>query len=147
VAADVGRYLERFAASPLPGMIASARQAFFELPFAYDWDGVPVHGTIDLALNNDAGWHVIDFKTDAISGDSVVDAAAPYLPQLGLYGLALEQATGARPWLTLALLQTGRLHALDWPEVEQALVRTRQRVDAGARLDLSAESPSPEEGE
>ncbi|MCH7489933.1 MAG: hypothetical protein IID05_04480, partial [Gemmatimonadetes bacterium] len=64
--------------------------------------------------------------------------AEPYLPQLGLYGLALEAAVGARPTLSLLFLRNGEMFVPGWPEVETALELARERVDAGALLDPEA---------
>ena len=81
--------LNRFEASDLARVLHDPdTEAHFELPFTWDWDGVPVHGTIDLAYRKGAEWHIVDFKTDRVAGRDLDDLAKRYLPQLGLYGLA-----------------------------------------------------------
>jgi ATP-dependent helicase/nuclease subunit A len=136
IAGDVEGYLARFAATPLGLALAAGEvEARFEVPFAWDWDGVPVHGVIDLLYRDGAGaWHVVDFKTDALDGRTAGEAVEPYLAQLGLYGLAVERAVGARPTLAACFLRTGDLHHVGWERVGSALADARARVDAGAEL-------------
>lgn len=136
IAAEVAGYLERFAATPLGlALDRGELDARFELPFAWDWDGVPVHGAIDLVYRGrEGGWYVVDFKTDTLDGRSPADVAAPYLAQVGLYGLALQQAVGVRPSLALCFLRTGELHAVSWADAAPALSAARARVDRGVEL-------------
>ncbi|HET7738992.1 MAG TPA: UvrD-helicase domain-containing protein [Tepidiformaceae bacterium] len=137
LATDVSAFLETFSRTPLAASLTRA-EAYFETPFAYNWDGVPIHGTLDLAYRLDGNWHVVDFKTDYLRG-STAETARPYLAQLGLYGRALERATGERPRLSLLFLRTGEEHMLDWADVDAALARVRERIDAGVELDLTGE--------
>jgi ATP-dependent helicase/nuclease subunit A len=145
VVSDVEDFLRRFDESGLAGMLRSGLvRPYFELPFAYDWDGVPVHGVIDLAYEQEGRWQIVDFKTDRVDGRPLEQAARPYLPQLGLYGLALQKATGSEPGLALAFLRTGAVFEVSWSSVRPALEAARKRVDAGAALDLSLDA-LPEE--
>ena len=55
-------------------------------------DGTLVEGIVDLAFEEDAGWTVVDYKTDreiAASGEE------RYCRQIALYATAIAQATGA----------------------------------------------------
>ena len=62
--------LDRYTRSPVANALAAPDvERWFELPFAWDWDGVPVHGSIDLVYRDASGWHVIDFKSDRLDGD------------------------------------------------------------------------------
>jgi ATP-dependent exoDNAse (exonuclease V) beta subunit len=56
-------------------------------------DGTVVEGVVDLAFEDDDGWHVVDFKTDR-----VIDAAdeEQYRRQVALYASAVARATGTR---------------------------------------------------
>ena len=138
VVAAVAPMLGRFESSELAAVLRDPQtQSYFELPFAWDWDGVPVHGSIDLVYRDVEGWHVVDFKTDQVTR-SLDDLAEPYVSQLGLYGLALERALRTRPALALLFLRTGEMFVPGWPEVETALELARERVDAGALLDPDA---------
>ena len=139
VAAEVEEMLDRFAGSALATVLRDpGTVAHFELPFAWDWDGVPVHGSIDLAYRDVEGWHVVDFKTDQRAGRTLEAAGEPYLAQLGLYGRALERAVGAQPALALVFLRTGELFEPGWQAVDAAIEAARLRVDAGALLDPEA---------
>ena len=139
VARDVQELLERFSGSELARTLRDPdTRAYFELPVASDWQGVPVHGTIDLAYLRAGRWHVVDFKSDRVRGRSAEERVSAYRPQLGLYGLALEQAVGQRPELALVFLRSGELVPLPWPEVERSLSEARRRIDAGEVRDLEA---------
>ena len=136
LAEEITDMLDRFEMSALAQVLHDPdTEAHFELPFAWDWDGIPVHGTIDLAYREGNAWHVIDFKTDRAAGRDLDDLARPYLSQLGLYGRALERAVGIRPSVALHFLQSGMQYTAPWDSVDAALAEARDRVDAGAVLD------------
>ena len=135
IAAEVDAMLDLLDASPLAATLRDPNtRAHFELPFSWDWDGVPVHGTIDLAYEASGAWRVVDFKTDEVRGD-LAETAAPYLPQLALYASALERATGQRPEASLLFLRDCRTYTPPPMDVYGALVTTRQRIDAGQMLE------------
>ncbi|MGE3856490.1 MAG: UvrD-helicase domain-containing protein [Dehalococcoidia bacterium] len=135
LAADAQALVDRFAASDV-GRAAAGGDARFEVPFAWDWDGIPVHGQIDLLYRTAQGaWCVVDFKTDRVTPGREVQAAAPYLVQIGLYARALQAATGAFPRLGLLFLRTGVFHEPSPAELDAALARAREEIDAGLRLD------------
>ncbi|MEX2031703.1 MAG: PD-(D/E)XK nuclease family protein, partial [Dehalococcoidia bacterium] len=137
VVEEVTEILDRFDESAIAAEIhAAGERAWFELPFAWDWDGIPIHGSIDLVYQDAAGhWHVVDFKTDRIGDGGAAAVAARYTVQVGLYGRALEAATGVRPALGLLFLRTGELVTPGEREVDQALATARERVDAAALVD------------
>ncbi len=144
VAADVAEILARFEASALVATLQlPGADPRFEVPVAFDWDGLPMHGTIDLLYRSDGNWHVLDFKTDRIAGHSLDDLARPYLPQLGVYGLAVEKATGARPALEIMFLATGAVHVLDPVAVDAALAEARERLDGGAEIADTGDPAAP----
>ena len=135
IAAEVDAMLDLLDASPLAEMLRDPdTRAHFELPFSWDWDGVPVHGTIDLAYEAGGAWRVVDFKTDEVRGD-LAETAAPYLPQLALYASALERATGQRPEASLLFLRDCRTYTPPPMDLYGALVTTRSRIDAGQMLE------------
>ena len=141
LASEVDAMLDRLDASPLAATLREpGTRAFFELPFSWDWDGAPVHGTIDLAYESGDAWRIIDFKTDDVRGGALVEAAAPYLPQLALYAAALERATGRRPEAGLLFLRTGDCYAPSYRELDEALAAARARIDAGQALETPASS-------
>lgn len=145
VAAEVDGMLDTFDASPLAGTLRHGdTRAWFELPFSWDWDGVPVHGTIDLAYEIEDTWHVLDFKTDDLRGRSLAEASEAYLPQLALYASALEKAVGGSPVPGLMFLRTGDVYLPPPADLVQALATTRGRIDHGDLID--APPPSTFDG-
>ena len=136
VAAEVDGMLDIFDASPLAETLrAGDTRAWFELPFSWNWDGVPVHGTIDLAYETEGTWHVLDFKTDDLRGRSLAEASQAYLPQLALYAAALERAVGGSPVPGLMFLRTGDVYLPPPADLVQALATTRGRIDHGDLVD------------
>lgn len=136
--AEVDEMLTRFRASEIGQAIARPEaQARFEAPFAWDWDGVPVHGTVDLLYRDVATneWHVVDFKTDRVVAGHTPEAAAPYLVQIGLYAGALEAATGERPRAGLLFLRTGEWYEAPPEAITNALAEARRRIDEGTIAD------------
>jgi ATP-dependent exoDNAse (exonuclease V) beta subunit len=80
-------------------LMARAREAWRggrcrrETPVAFRApDGTLVEGALDLAFEDDAGWTVVDFKTDA----ELAAALGRYRRQVALYATIVAQAT-ARP--------------------------------------------------
>ena len=135
LAADARALVVRYAASEI-GRAASSGQARFEVPFAWDWDGVPVHGQIDLLYRTpEQAWCVVDFKTDRVTPGQEAAAAAPYLVQIGLYARAVQAATGSIPRHGLLFLRTGRFYEPAAADLETALARARREIDAGLHLD------------
>ena len=136
VVAEVDGMLDIFDDSPLADTLRDGdTRACFELPFSWDWDGVPVHGTIDLAYETEGAWHVLDFKTDDLRGRSLADASEAYLPQLALYASALERAVGGSPVPGLLFLRTGDVYVPPPTDLARALAATRDRIDFGGLLD------------
>ena len=136
LAAEVREMLDLYANSSVADALASADvERWFELPFAWDWDGVPVHGSIDLVYRDAGGWHVIDFKSDRLDGTSAQEAASHYAVQIGLYQRALEAAVGAPASAGLLFLRSGELASPPPAEVDAALAEARERVDAGVLLE------------
>ena len=136
VVAEVDRMLDIFDDSPLADTLRDGgTRAYFELPFSWDWDGVPVHGTIDLAYETWGSWHVLDFKTDDLRGRSLADASEAYLPQLALYASALERALGRPPAAGLLFLRTGDLYVPRTEDLARALETTRGLIDEGGLVD------------
>ena len=139
VAGEAAAMLARFAASPLAASLAAPdAERWFELPFAWDWDGVPVHGAIDLVWRDADGWRVIDFKTDRLDGAPASEAAERYLVQLGVYRRAVAAAVGGEPRAGLLFLRGGALVEPPPAALDAALAGARARVDAGALLDPEA---------
>ena len=136
VVAEVDGMLDIFDDSPLADTLRDmGTRVHFELPFSWDWDGVPVHGTIDVAYETGGTWHVLDFKTDDLRGRSLADAAEAYLPQLALYASALERAVAGSPVPGLMFLRTGDVYIPPPADLAAALAAIRDSIDHGGLLD------------
>jgi ATP-dependent helicase/nuclease subunit A len=53
-------------------------------------DGTLLEGVVDLAFEEEAGWTIVDFKTDFELGPSL----DTYLRQVQVYAVAIARATG-----------------------------------------------------
>jgi len=67
-------------------------QALREAPFFFVEDGVSVSGVMDLLLKDEAGWLVVDYKSNRLGGRSPREAAEEYALQGAIYGLAALRA-------------------------------------------------------
>ena len=132
IEADVNAMLDDFDASDLAAKLReTSTRKHFEIPFSWSWDGVAVHGAIDLAYQTNGEWHVVDFKTDRVEKGREAEHAETYLTQLGVYAGAIEAATNNRPKTGLMFLRTGTLHWAEPDEIDAALSGTRQKIDGG----------------
>ncbi len=132
ITADVGKMLDDFDDSELAATLRDqGTRKHFELPFSWSWDGIAVHGSIDLAYQTAGQWYVVDFKTDRVVAGRESERASAYLTQLGLYAGAVEEATGQRPDAGLLFLRTGKLYWADDAEIGDALLEIRRRINSG----------------
>ena len=139
LAEEAEELLARFARTPLAASLADQSvERWFEMPFAWDWDGLPVHGVIDLVCRDGEGWRVVDFKTDRPGPGGMAALTRRYLVQIGLYRRAVGAAVGELPAAGLLFLRTGELVEPPPADLDAALAEARARVDAGALLDPEA---------
>ncbi|MXW64473.1 MAG: AAA family ATPase [Bacteroidetes bacterium SB0662_bin_6] len=93
--------LERFKKAPLWETLQRAHEVYTEVPLAVSEDsgaeGISVvRGVIDLVYRDDAGWHIIDYKTDrADTEEQTVAVRKEYQPQLDAYTAYWRRLTGA----------------------------------------------------
>jgi ATP-dependent helicase/nuclease subunit A len=90
--------VEKVRASEFWQRVAAAEERLAEVPVGAPWDGqdpprVLAKGIIDLVLRTPQGWHIIDYKTDALSVDQLVQ---DYREQLRAYARIWEKITGKR---------------------------------------------------
>ena len=88
-----GRHVAGWQASALAAVIATEGDSRPELDFAFEHDGVLLHGRFDLFARTDAAATVVDFKTnrlDDVSPDELVDLHYGY--QVVVYALAALKA-------------------------------------------------------
>ncbi len=132
---EVDAMLDLLDASPLAKTLRDDDTEYhLEMPFSWDWDGIPVHGTIDLVYRNGSGWHVMDFKTDDVRRRPVADVAERYLAQLALYCEALKGATGETPEASLVFLRTGQVYTPPEDALAAALVQVRDGIGQGYQV-------------
>ena len=127
VASDVDAMLDLLDASPFAATLRDqGTRAYFELPFSWDWNGAPVHGTIDLAYESGGAWHVVDFKTGrhpqgrlGRSCRTIPPAACPLLSSPGACNRTAPQGEPAVPQ--------------DVPAIHPAALRLEQRPPRDTR--------------
>lgn len=85
------------AALALPVMREAARapQLFREIPISYLEEDRLLEGVCDLAFEDESGWVVVDYKTEAISEDQVLAQASHHAAQLRRYARGLALASGS----------------------------------------------------
>jgi ATP-dependent helicase/nuclease subunit A len=115
----------RFVASPRADKLRRAQRMHPEVEFLLAWppgggrpDGQNLQGFIDCLYQDGGGrWHVLDYKTNQVSTENIVNVATVYEMQMLAYGLAAEQALG-EPVTELALhfLRTGQEHTFVWDD-------------------------------
>ena len=73
-------------------VLMQAKNVMCEVPFAFESNGDVTSGIIDLLYEDDSGWHIIDYKTNA--EDSINNLEQEYRLQLDTYRQAFKDATG-----------------------------------------------------
>ena len=93
---DIARLVRRAIDSPLVERALESGHWWRETPVAGPvGDGI-VEGFIDLLFEEEDGFVIVDYKTDALGSDDEIERAmARYRLQGGGYALALSRATGA----------------------------------------------------
>ena len=94
---DIGRLVQRALDSSLVQRALASKRWWREAPVAGPvGDGI-VEGFIDLLFEEDDGFVIVDFKTDAVGSEEEVEQAmARYRLQGGAYALALSKAAGVK---------------------------------------------------
>ena len=92
--------------------IENAKRRYHELPFSRPLpDGKQAIGVIDLLYEDDRGWTLIDFKTDALSNEESLQAILEreHKPQVMRYERAVKQflQTDARVMVCYLDFQNG----------------------------------------
>lgn len=107
--------------TPLYGRMAASARVERELPFSHavpaaalfgaaaGAEPVLLQGVIDCCFLTDAGWVLVDYKTDRVPpGEPAARQAAAHAPQLRLYAGALAQLTGLPVAERLVVLLSAR---------------------------------------
>jgi ATP-dependent helicase/nuclease subunit A len=136
-AKEAARLVRHFLASDRAVQLADARQVHRELEFLLAWPPhaagpvtMSLEGVIDcLYQGRDGAWHVLDYKTNRVTEQTLAEVAAGYQLQLYVYAAAAEQVLGVPPQsLVLYFLRPGKEFAFAWND--QARERLATLVDA-----------------
>lgn len=93
---DIVRLVQRALDSPLVKRALESGRWWRETPVAGPVEDGIVEGFIDLLFEEDDGFVIVDYKTDALGTDDEIERAmSRYRLQGGGYALALSRATGA----------------------------------------------------
>jgi len=130
--------LQTFAASDLAAALRDARQTFRELDFVLELGPARLRGQIDLLHQDAAGrWHVVDYKSDRLDGESAAAHSRRYELQVLLYAAAAERHFGQRPAdARLYYLRNGQTH--DFDTTAEAIAAARERAADLARSLIAA---------
>ncbi|MGW8258231.1 MAG: PD-(D/E)XK nuclease family protein, partial [Thermoguttaceae bacterium] len=115
----------RFISSDRAAQIAAAREVYRELEFLLAWppgsrdpNARFLQGFIDcLYCDSGGAWHLIDYKTNRVTAETMAQTAAEYEMQMFAYALATERILKTAPVeLTLCFLRPGLEHHFLWNE-------------------------------
>ncbi|HEX4441310.1 MAG TPA: UvrD-helicase domain-containing protein [Thermoanaerobaculia bacterium] len=115
---EVVRLAADVAKSPLWTRARAAKRTLVEVPFAIDvpreelglTDGPPrtlLQGAIDLVFEEDDGWVLVDYKSDAVTPENRTGLVAFYTPQVDTYRRYWRQLTGRPTRAGIFFAQTG----------------------------------------
>lgn len=114
-AGEARRLADVFLTSDLGRRAAAAARSEREWEFIADVNGTLIRGTVDLWFEEGGEIVVVDYKTD------LQPRPEAYAPQLALYTIAIERATGKRP--RQAWLHFLRSNTLSAVAVDDAAIR------------------------
>jgi ATP-dependent helicase/nuclease subunit A len=133
--------LTRFFDSRLAEEFSQVKTIHREIDFLLPWPGnelaaaparpaTLIAGVIDLLIETEAGWHVLDYKTGdfppQISDDQLI---YPYVLQLGLYAHAVEQWFGSPPVELSLITFRPRVRRITMPWTQAHWDQIRKRVE------------------
>jgi ATP-dependent helicase/nuclease subunit A len=106
--AAVLRIVEAVRGSDLWARALSAKQRLVEVPFAIpEAAGSALVGVVDLVFEEDGGWVLVDYKSDAITDTNRAGLLDFYFPQIGHYRRSWEKLTGSPTRAALFFIATG----------------------------------------
>ena len=85
--------------------ISEAFEKHWEMPITQRHGDRTIHRRIDLAYKTGAGnWHIVDWKTEAVTTESLMEAKSQYFRVLSEYANALKALVGQFPKVSLCFL-------------------------------------------
>jgi hypothetical protein len=131
-------FVEAYCASPLARRIASLSGARPEVPFAFEHDGVLLHGRLDVLHVDGTQALVLDYKTNALGELSPAEVVEhEYRLQRLVYALVCFRAGAEEVEVVYSFLErpdepvTTTFGRGDVPEFEATLSEAIGRIDAG----------------
>jgi ATP-dependent helicase/nuclease subunit A len=120
--------------SPLAGASGVA-SALREAPFSFVRDGVSVQGVMDLLLEGENCWRIVDYKSNALGGRSPREVAEGYRLQADVYSLAALKAGAPAVHMEFLFLEEPQeMVGFEYgPEDEEALQNRLDEALAGIR--------------
>jgi ATP-dependent exoDNAse (exonuclease V) beta subunit len=142
--ARIGGFVRSYCESGLARRVAALAGARAERPFAFEHDGVLVHGRLDVLHR--AGKHalVVDYKTNSIAErapEEIVET--DYRVQRLVYALACFRAGADEVEVVYAFLERPDAVVSTVFRREQAAALERELSDAIARIDAGEFVPTP----
>jgi len=134
----IGDYVRSYSESELARRIAAIAGARAERPFAFEHDGVLLHGRLDVLHRDGPRALVVDYKTNALGGRSAEDVVeSEYHLQRLVYALACFRAGAEEVEVLYAFLEqpdsivTTTFTLSDVGALEHELSQAIARIDAG----------------
>ncbi len=114
--ARVGRMVDRLRTTALYREICAATERYTEAPLSICAGEQMLHGILDMLYRDRHGeWRLLDWKTEpVVKGQTLAEAAAPYLRQMAVYSRATEQILNLRVRAAICFLSAGA--AVYYPE-------------------------------
>lgn len=104
VEGEACRLVAQFLKTPRATALAAAKERHVEQEFLLAWppgsaaaETRYLQGFLDCLYLDEAGWHVLDYKTNQVDAKSLAAVAAEYEMQMLVYALAVERILGRPP--------------------------------------------------
>ncbi len=136
--ARIERFVESYCGSELAARIATLAGAEPERPFAFEHDGVLLHGRLDVLWRDGARALVLDYKTNTLAeGTPEEIVEADYRLQRLVYALACFRAGADQVEVVYHFLErtdavvATTFDRVELPALEEELSAAIRRIDAG----------------
>ena len=134
----IAAFVERYCESDLAGRIAGLAGARPERPFAFEHDGVLLHGRLDVLWREGEQALVVDYKSNALEGRLPEEIVADeYRLQRLVYALACLRDGAQHVEIAYQFLEapddvvSTKFTDADLPALEQELTSAIERIHAG----------------
>jgi ATP-dependent exoDNAse (exonuclease V) beta subunit len=105
------RMLANLRRSDLYEQINHAARRLTEVPFSLSTEAGDFRGVIDMLYQDgQGGWHLIDWKTERVSGEKLEEQAHRHLAQLSVYFQAIVRSLHRSPTVSICFLHPDFCH-------------------------------------